>query len=264
MTAPHSPTSPDDTTRKINLNLTHVAAAALAAVTTAVLGSVLGAAGTLIGAAGASVITTIGTTLYQASLERSRERVHSLAQRTRPLSSSRERSGTGASHSAAANAALGDEQLTGSTRGPQPGDRSRRFMTLRWGAMIVGALGAFMLAMMVITSFEWASGETVGGNGKGTTIGRVVTDQPGPRKPTAPPAPSSPAGPVSETPTAAPTESPAATPTETPAETPTSTTTPDDGGGVEKSPTKTSDRPAPSEVTTPPPLIPPGLRGDGS
>jgi hypothetical protein len=218
-------------------------------VTTAVLGSVLGAAGTLIGAAGASVITTVGTALYQASLERSRDRVHSLAQRTRPLSNSRERPGIGSSYSTATNAPLGDEQLTDSTREPQPGDRSQRFMTLRWGAMIVGALGAFVLAMMVITGFEWASGETVGGNGKGTTIGRVVTDQPGPRNPTAPPAPHSPAGPVSETPTEIPTV--------------TSTTTPDEGGGVEKSPTKTSDRPAPSEVTPTPPLIPPGLPGVG-
>lgn len=218
MTAPHSTAHPDDTTRKIKLNLTHVTAAALAAVTSAVLGSLLGAAGTLIGAAGASVITTVGTALYQSSLERSRERVRSLAQRTRPFPTSQE-------------------------------SRSQRFMTLRWGAVIVGALGAFVLAMMVITGFEWASGETVGGNGKGTTIGQVVTDQPGPRNPPAPPALHSPAGPVSETPTA------------TPTATPTSTTTPDGGTGVEESPTTTSDRPAPSEVTPTPPLIPPVLPG---
>lgn len=169
MTAPHSPTNPDDTPRKIDLNLTHVAAAALAAVTTAVLGSGLGAAGTLIGAAGASVITTVGTAVCKASLERSRERVRSLAQRSRPLPTSREGSRTESSHPAAVNAPLGDEQLTDSARGPQPWDRSRRFTTLRWAAVIVGTLGAFVLAMMVITGFEWASGETVGGNGTGTT-----------------------------------------------------------------------------------------------
>jgi hypothetical protein len=251
MTAPHSPTRPDDTARKIKFNLTQIAAAALAAVTTAVLGSVLGATGTLIGAAGASVITTVGTALYQASLERSRERVRSLVQRTRPFPSSRERSGTERSHSTAANTSLGDEQRTESTRGPQPGHRSQRLMTLRWGAVIVGALGAFVLAMMVITGFEWASGGTVGGNGEGTTIGRVVTDQPSRRNPTAPPASHSPAGPVSET------------PTETPIAPDTSTTTPDGGFGVEQRPTETSDRPAPSEVTPTPPLIPPGLPGIG-
>lgn len=235
MTAPHSPSSPDHTTRKINFNLTNIAAAALAAVTTAVLGSLLGAAGTLIGAAGASVITTVGTALYQASLERSRERVRSLAQRTRPWPASPVGSRTG---------------------GPQPGNRSQRLMTLRWGAVIVGAFGGFVLAMMVITGFEVASGETVGGDGEGTTIGRVVTDGPAQRNPTAPPTPHSPAGPVPETPT----ENPTGTPTETPTAPDTSTTTPDGGAGVEQSPTSTSGRPAPSEA---PPLIPPGLPGVG-
>lgn len=68
MTAPRSPTSPDDTTRTTDLNLTHVAAAALAAVTAAVLGSTLAVAGTVLGAAGASVITTVGTAIYRSSL----------------------------------------------------------------------------------------------------------------------------------------------------------------------------------------------------
>ncbi|MGH8571187.1 MAG: hypothetical protein ACREX8_01250, partial [Gammaproteobacteria bacterium] len=141
MTAPHSPTSPDDTSRKIDLNLTHVAATALAAVTAAVLGSELGAAGTLIGAAAASVITTVGTALYKASLERSRERVRSLAHRTRPLPASQGRSRIERVYPEAVNAPLGDEQLTDGIRKPQVADHSRRFATLRWGAMVAGALG---------------------------------------------------------------------------------------------------------------------------
>ncbi len=252
MTAPHSPTSPDDTTRKLDLNLTHVAATALAAVTAAVLGSELGAAGTLIGAAAASVITTVGTAVYKASLERSRQRVRTLAQRTRPLPPSRDRART--EHvPAAVNAPLGHEQRTDGIRGPQVRDRSRRYATLRWGAMTVGALGAFLLAMMVITGFEWASGSTVGGNGKGTTVGRVVTDPPAPRAPAAPPVSNSPAGPASETPTDT---------TETTEAPETSTTTPDGDADVEENSTRTSDRPAPSEVTPAPPLIP-GLPGVG-
>ena len=244
MTAPHPPTSPD-TSRKIDLNLTHVAATALAAVTAAVLGSELGAAGTIIGAAAASVITTVGTALYKASLERSRERVRSLAHRTRPSPVSLERSRIERVHPAAANAPLG--QRTDGMRERPVRDRSRRFARLRWGAMVVGALGAFLLAMMVITGFEWASGGTVGGNGKGTTIGRVVTDQPGPRKPATPPVSNNPA------------VSPSEMPTET-AEAPevTSPTAPDD----EDNPTKTSDRPVPTEVTSTPPLVP-GLPGFG-
>ncbi|HSZ31484.1 MAG TPA: hypothetical protein VK784_17215 [Pseudonocardiaceae bacterium] len=227
MTAPHPPTSPDGTPRKTDLNPTHVTAAALAAVTTAVLGSMLGTAGTLIGAAGASVITTVGTALYQASLERSRERVRSLTQRSR---------------------------LT-SREGPRA-----QSAPPRWGAVVVGALGAFLLAMMAITGFEWASGETVGGNGTGTTIGQVVTNQSGPQKPATPHRPNAP---TSETPTGT---SPAP-------DTTTSSSNAPDGGfdvgpsvepSVEQSPTRTSDRPTPSgEVTTTPPLLPTRLPGVG-
>ena len=247
MTSPRPHTSSEDTSRKIDLKLTHVAATALAAVTAAVLASELGAAGTVIGAAAASVITTVGTAVYKASLERSRERVRSLAHRTRPLPASQERSRIERVRPTAVNAPRGDEQRTDGIREPQVRDHSRRFATLRWGAMVVGALGAFVLAMMVITGFEWASG----GNGNGTTIGRVVTDQPGPRKPATPPVSNSPAAQTSEAPTDT-TEAPETT----------STTAPDDDADVDRTPGTTSDRPAPSEVTQTPPLIP-GLPGVG-
>jgi hypothetical protein len=226
MTAPPSPpTGPADTKRKTDLNAAHVAAAALAAVTAAVIGSELGAAGTVIGAAGASVVTTVGTAVYQTSLERSRQRVRSLAQRAKPSATAQHES--------------------------EPSHRSRRFVALRWGAVIVGALGAFLLAMAIITGFEWANGRTVGGNGKGTTIGRVINDQPAAPTPATPPGPG-----ASTSPTPTPTPTPTETPTETPTPTPhaptgllpgilgpvTGTTT-----SEKPTPTGTSDRPAPSQ-----------------
>jgi hypothetical protein len=231
MTAPPSPTTEDDTTRKTDLNLSRVAAAALAAVTAAVVGSTLGAEGTLIGAGAASVITTVATAFYQASLERSRQRVRSLAHRTRP----------------AATSVPSGQHLD------HPSDRSRRLSRLSWGAVVVAAFGGFVLAMMAITGFEWASGGTVGGNGQGTTIGQVVKDQSGPPKPTLPPASPAPAGPTSQTP---------AEPTESSEPPTTSTTAPNGGDTNEQTPTPTTaNRPRPSEVT-PPPLIP-GLPGVG-
>lgn len=228
MTAPPSPpTSPADTKRKTDLNVAHVAAAALAAVTAAVIGSELGAAGTLIGAAGASVVTTVGTAIYQTSLERSRQRVRSLAQRAKPSAT--------AQHDA------------------EPSHRSRRSVALRWGAVIVGSLGAFLLAMAVITGFEWADGRAIGGSGKGTTIGHVINDQPAAPKPATP---NGPGAPTSATPTPTPTETSTETPTETPTPTPqaptgilpgilgpiTGTTT-----SEKPTPTGTSNRPAPSK-----------------
>ncbi|MDQ3904362.1 MAG: hypothetical protein M3300_02650, partial [Actinomycetota bacterium] len=212
-----------------DLKLSRIAAVALSAVTTALLGSKLGAEGTLIGAAAASVITTVATSLYQTSLERSRERVRSLAHRSRSahptavdMLPGRNGSGDG----------FGD-------RAEQPAARSQRSSTWRWGGVVLGTLGGFALAMMVITGFEWASGQAVGGNGKGTTIGRVVRDQSGPQ-PTTPPT-----GPSSQIPTGTPTET-----TEPP---PTSTTTPPGGASIEPTPTKTTT----SDTPTPPPLIPP-------
>jgi hypothetical protein len=250
MTAPHSPPRPDDITHKIDLNVTQVAAAALAAVTAAVLGSGLGAAGTVIGAAGASVITTVGTALYKASLERSRDRVRSLARRPRPWPASHERSREAdPAHPMAAHSPLDDEQLIGSGLPPQ--DRSRWFATLRWGAVVVGALGAFVLAMMVITGFEWANGQTVGGNGKGTTIGQVVTEQSPRQEPANPPVSRSPAEPASET------------PTKTTEPSPTSTSISDDDTDVRRRPAATSDTPKPSEATSTPPVIPTRLPGVG-
>jgi hypothetical protein len=94
--------------------------------------------------------------------------------------------------------------------------------------------------MAVITGIEWARGEAVGGNGKGTTIGQVVNDQSSPQKPTAPPP-----GPASET---------SEPPTET-SEPPATSTSPN--SSVEQSPTMTTPaRPTPSETTLPP-LVPP-------
>ena len=250
MTAPHSPPSPAGAKQKLDLNVAHVAGAALAAVTTAVVGSELGAAGTLIGAAGASVVTTVGTAVYQTSLERSRKRVASLAKRTRPSTVSATRADSPKTASAKADSPESDSPEA------EPSHRSRRSTALRWGAVIVGSVGAFLLAMAVITGFEWADGQTVGGNGKGTTIGQVINDQPAVPKRTDPGAPA-----ASETPTA--------TPTPTPTSTapggilpgivggPTSTATP------EPSPTTTSDRPTPREGTPVPSLIPPVLPGGG-
>lgn len=224
MTAPLPPSSPDAPTRKTDLKVSRVAAAALAAVTTALVGSKLGVEGTVIGAAGASVVTTVATSVYQSSLERSREGVRSLAHRSRPAHPAEQ---------------TGPEDHPLSDGGKQSADRSGRSATWRWGAVAIAAIGGFALAMLVITGFEWASGEAVGGNGHGTTIGQVVNDRSGAPKPATPPA-----GPATET------------PTETSEPPTTSPTAPNGGSEVEPSPTTAATRPAPSGTTVPP-LLPP-------
>src|SRR5207248_1518150 len=159
----------------------------------------------------------------------------SLAPHTRSLPTSPKDSWAEHSHPSTANAPFSDEQLNDSNedQGPLPGECSRRRAALRWGTVVVAAIGAFVLAMMLITGFEWVSGQAIGGNGKGTTIEHVVNNPPGPRAPATPPAPHDSGGPASEI------------PTQTPKAPDTSTTNPHAGTGGEPSPPKTSDTPTP-------------------
>lgn len=246
MTAPNS-TSEDQKPRRIEVSLMQVSAAALAAVTAAVVGSTLGVAGTLVGAASASMILNVGTAVYRASLEQSRRKIRSLAQRAGSRPVPRDASEAGSSDSAP-SAQTGDEQPTDTTEPgvepdaesgtePEPSAKSgsRRFSRLRWGAVAVGTLGSFIVAMMLITGFEWASGEPLSGDGHGTTLGRVV-DAP-------PPQPAEDA-PVSETPTE----------TSDPVE-PTETTDPADEESVEQDPEDAVET-TPTEIVPTSPVIP--------
>lgn len=169
-----------ESARKIDLNLTQVAAAALAAITAAVLGSTIGVAGTILGAALASIVTTVSSTMYRYSLERSRERVAQrlltartspLPIRSEPIQSDPTQSGTG------------DPEVTRTTATPVP---ARPHWMLRWTAMAVGSVAAFVLAMMVITGFESATGQALSGGGS-PTVPSVFGGEPSQPEPEAPP-----------------------------------------------------------------------------
>ena len=59
----------------MGLTFPQIAASALAAATAAILGSFMGVLGTIGGAAVASIISTVGSALYQRSREATRDRV---------------------------------------------------------------------------------------------------------------------------------------------------------------------------------------------
>jgi hypothetical protein len=61
--------------RSSGLSIPQIVSGALAAATAAILGSFMGVAGTIGGAAVASIISTVGSSLYQRSLERTRDAV---------------------------------------------------------------------------------------------------------------------------------------------------------------------------------------------
>ena len=209
-----------DGSRKSDLSVTKVSAAALAAITAAVLGSTIGVAGTVIGAAVASIITTVSSTLYQSSLERSRERVRLLAARTMPLPRQRAEPDVPQSDVPQSDvpqpdvpqsptAALEDVQPL-AVPGPTTA-RPRR--TLRWTAMAAGSVGAFALAMTVLTGFESAIGQALSG-GSTPTVPAVL----GGEQRTPEPVPEVPAPETSTAPSESPepTSSPEATSTSGP------------------------------------------------
>jgi hypothetical protein len=84
MSSPRTETTPrpadtEESTRT-TLNVVQISAGALAAVSSAVVASFFGVAGTLVGAALASVISTICATLYSESLKKTNERLRAARQ----------------------------------------------------------------------------------------------------------------------------------------------------------------------------------------
>ncbi|WP_344412969.1 hypothetical protein [Amycolatopsis minnesotensis] len=173
-------------------------AAALAAVTAAVLGSTIGVAGTVVGAGIASVITTVGGELYLRSLHRTKE----AAQRTKDLAKAlavkdaratrampvRQR-GTARHGAPGWPTADQDEQATvhlprpgldgdATVQLPKPGetmpppDEPGRLRKLRWPLIIGTSAAAFVAAIVLITGFELTTGNAISG-GNGTTAGHL-------------------------------------------------------------------------------------------
>jgi len=217
------------------INIPKVLAGALAAVCAAVVGSFLGVAGTLIGAAVASIVGSVGTEVYERSLQRGAKKLQTLA----PVF-------------VKAPAAVGTPEVAAATEEDSPshtvaGTTYQR--KIRWGHIAAAAAGVFILAMGSITLYEWIAGEplaaAVGASSdKGTTVGNKLgnnksSDQePAPatsttsvdRQPngdvtTTPTTDATPTAPTSQEPTTAPTT---ADPT---GDTPQSTTDPGSGDG---------------------------------
>jgi hypothetical protein len=189
------------------INLPKVIAGTLAAVSAAVVGSFLGVAGTLAGAAVASIIGSVGTEIYERSLQRGAKKLQTLTPTF-----------------IKAPAAVGTPQVAAATEDDLPSHtvpEEARKRQIRWGrvAMIAGAV--FVLAMGSLTIFELLTGEsvasTVGNNsGGGTTIGSIIDGG----KSASTPAPT-----PSTTPTGSPSDSTTTQPTAPPTDATTAPTT---------------------------------------
>jgi hypothetical protein len=174
-------------------------AGALAAVCAAVVGSFLGVAGTLVGAAVASIVGSVGTEIYHRSLNRGAKKLQTLTPAFIKVP-----------------AAVGTPEVAAATAEESPSHTVVPKRQIRWRrvAMVAGAL--FVLAMGSLTVAEAITGKsiasTVGNNtGAKSTWSGIV--HPGKAKPTPTPSPSAPAttGPT-HTATTAPSTAPSAAP----------------------------------------------------
>ncbi|GAA2155602.1 hypothetical protein GCM10009844_42940 [Nocardioides koreensis] len=237
----------DDTGQKLGIDWLKTIAGALAAVSSAVLLSTLGAAGTIIGAALGSVVVTVGGALYGQGLARSRERLAQV-----PVTPRRK-------------VVAVEDESPGPSEQSGPGWRER-LGGLPWKRISLGAAGLFAATVVAITVFELAAGRTVssitgGSDGSGgTTLTRIGGGSHGGKTPDDDQSPSdgttSPSDESSEP----------ATPTDEASST--DRASPTDRGSVWSEPTdevfespsdSPSPAPTPATPTTPTPTLPPEL-----
>jgi hypothetical protein len=237
-----------DPSPKLDIDWLKTIAGALAAVSSAVLLSTLGAAGTIIGAALGSVIATVGGALYSQGLARSRERLaqaQSLALRRVGIAQAEVRRANrhqGDDPAVDAHLAHADERLgeakaeLGAIADEPPAVGWReRLVVLPWKRISLVAAGLFATAILAITAFELLAGESVSsitggtdGDG-GPTITRIGGGSDTSRDPRAPSDDTAtPSGEPSSEPSdeASPTEEPTDEPSESPSESTTPTPSP--------------------------------------
>jgi hypothetical protein len=205
-----------------SIRISQVVAAALAAVTAALLGSTMGVAGTVVGAGLASVVSTVGGALYLRSIQRTGQGVRTVRDRV-------------VTRAGSTTVTVTEGEPDGTPDDPE--ERPPRTARLSWPAVVVGSALAFVLGMAVITGVEWLRGEPLSG-GDGTTVEGIVRPHPGGRgtndrdddappaptgRPTAPPAPGTSTVTVTEEP---PPTSEDQQPSDPPSEPGTTTTTP--------------------------------------
>src|SRR3954467_292747 len=160
--SPAAPTRP---------SLIQVAASALAAVSAAVIASLFGVAGTMIGAAVASVVTTVGVAVYSESLHRTHAGIRRAGRQLArlPMLGAPEDRSVG----------TGGMPLLPDHLNPRRGPAGGRW--LRWSTVAATVVAVFATAMGVVTVVELIGQQPVaalvGGSSQSgtTTIGSLST-----------------------------------------------------------------------------------------
>lgn len=224
---------------KLDLSLTQVLAGALAAMTAAYLGSRLSVAGTVVGAALASIVAAVAGSVYTASLRSTHERARTVW-RGRVAGSALPTSVQVVGEPDDAHPATAPARPSAPAGDPAAAPRLRR-RGVPWKNVAAAALVAFALAGVALTGVELVTGSALSG-GDGTTLNQVTT----PRTSEPRPAGTASAEPSEASPSAAPSTD--AKPSEMPS--PTATTVPQPS--VEPTDEPTASTPTPSPSSTPP------------
>src|SRR3712207_926366 len=157
-----------DQPKGLQLSATQVAAGALASVSSAVVASFFGLAGTLIGAALASVISTVSAALYSSSLQKTNERLRTarsqLTGRQPPVADTKVAPAAPATPATQVLPAHLDPRRAPARR-PRP----------RWTRVAVYAAAVFLMAMGVITGIELIGQKPVSALVGGTQTSQETT-----------------------------------------------------------------------------------------
>lgn len=187
------------------IDVAKVIAGTLAAVTAAVCASVLGVAGTLIGAGVASLIGTIGQELYARSLTRGYRRLRDTRTGAVPHPASAATPGTVSASASMKDTTVGSRPTSASglrstaARAEVPAGSTQHLRTAArpvgvqrvrkpwWQRIALATLAAFVLAMIAVSAVELLSGSSLASmfgrqSAGGTTISSVVD---GPKRPEA-------------------------------------------------------------------------------
>ncbi|WP_156251511.1 hypothetical protein [Pseudactinotalea terrae] len=195
--------------RVIELSFVQLVAGALAAMTSALIGSRIGVSGTVIGAAVGSLVAGVAGSVYTASLQRGRQVIARAPVALRSPTLVMRRS-TAVLPTAAAVPPGVPGQAVLDARPVLPARRPR------WKPVLAAAAAMFVLAALGITALELATGQSLSGR-DGTTISQVSTGAQAQQQPL----PQPPAEIPAEDPTEEASEDPGQSPSETPTEVPT-------------------------------------------
>ncbi|HET9649418.1 MAG TPA: hypothetical protein VFP34_14480 [Microlunatus sp.] len=241
-----SPAQAEEKKKLLDLSLTQVVGGAMAAMTSAAIGSTLGVGGTIAGAALASIVAGVAGALYTSSLRTGRDKVRTVFRGgvAGPGDTSLSSTGINAQTRAGGRGAVPiyqpsaslDPALQETVVAPawqpvpvapasSPAQRGPGRRSFPWKRAVAISLAVFALAAVLITGYERVSGASLSG-GTGTTVSQVGTGGSSSKD-------------QKPTPIASPTPSSSATPSEASA-------TPQPSTGESGSSPSASDSPSPS------------------